>query len=81
MLQLFSRLIMICINIWWRGCSTLFDDFIDYEKYHRAIMLNFLNLDSLEKKVAIDWCFIFELINGISDCPQLLSQISINVPH
>ena len=54
---------------------------IRMENYHRSDMLTRLNLCSLEqRRLTYDMCYVFKLINGLIDCPQLVSLVQLNVP-
>lgn len=51
------------------------------EDYHRAAMLGKLNLQTLqERRMVYDVSFVFKLITGQIDAPNLLALIKLNVP-
>lgn len=55
---------------------------INFDQYHRSDMLHMLGLDTLEvRRVRFDMCFVFKLVNGLTDCPRLLSRIGFNTPR
>lgn len=45
-------------------------------------LLSFLNLESLEtRRIRLDLCFIFKLLNGDIYCPNLLAKLTFNIPN
>ena len=54
---------------------------INMINYHRDDIGNALSLSSLEqRRVMADVCFIFKLVNGNANCPELLERIRLNIP-
>ena len=55
-----------------------FINICEYKFRHQVPQFSFDSLSN--RRIVSDLCFLFKIINGLIDCPELLKKISIKVP-
>ncbi|KAK9872775.1 hypothetical protein WA026_016274 [Henosepilachna vigintioctopunctata] len=63
-----------------RNKPLFFNNFFENNVANR-LSYGFYGIDTLEVRCSLaDLCFIFEIVNSMVDCPDILGSISFNLP-